>query len=99
MFQGFGGPLNASLGRGSRHVPGPEEEPGHVGETVSAGLGTLLEDLEKVSGGREVWASLLGCCPRDPDGQRHPCSTTIWPAGFMLQHQRGYLDPGVFIDP
>ncbi|KAI3363619.1 hypothetical protein L3Q82_001251 [Scortum barcoo] len=52
-------PLDASLGRCSRHVPpggGPGEDPGHAGERLclSAGLGTPLrvppEELEEVSG-------------------------------------------------
>ncbi|KAI3351881.1 hypothetical protein L3Q82_020710, partial [Scortum barcoo] len=62
----FGCPLDASLGRCSRRVPPEEasgEDPGHAGETMSRlaweRLGIPLEELEEVSGVREVWASLL----------------------------------------
>ncbi|KAI3351579.1 hypothetical protein L3Q82_020417 [Scortum barcoo] len=53
------------------HVPpggGLGEDPGHAGETMSLGLawerlGSPLEELEEVSGVREVWASLLRLLP------------------------------------
>ncbi|KAI3376706.1 hypothetical protein L3Q82_017123 [Scortum barcoo] len=42
------------------------EDPGHAGETMSLGWpgnasGVPLEELEEVSGVRDVWASLLSC--------------------------------------
>ncbi|KAI3366216.1 hypothetical protein L3Q82_010047, partial [Scortum barcoo] len=71
----FGCPLDASLGRCSRHVPpggGPGEDPGHAGETMSLGWpgnasGVPPEELEEVSGVREVWASLLRLLPPRPE--------------------------------
>ncbi|KAI3362543.1 hypothetical protein L3Q82_012817, partial [Scortum barcoo] len=56
----FGCPLDASLGRCSRHVPpggGLGEDPGHTGETMSFSWpgnasGSPLEELEEVSGSK-----------------------------------------------
>ncbi|KAI3357885.1 hypothetical protein L3Q82_016265 [Scortum barcoo] len=67
-------PWSASLGRCSRHVPpggGLGEDPGHAGETMSLGWpGNASrvppEELEEVSGVREVWASLLRLLPPRP---------------------------------
>ncbi|KAI3360205.1 hypothetical protein L3Q82_014514 [Scortum barcoo] len=48
------------------------EDPGHAGETMSLGwlawecLGVPPEELEEVSGVREVWASLLRLLPPRP---------------------------------
>ncbi|KAI3356054.1 hypothetical protein L3Q82_017168 [Scortum barcoo] len=63
-----------SLGRCSRHVPpggSPWKDPGHAGETMSLGWpGNAYrvppEELEEVSGVREVWTSLLRLLPRRP---------------------------------
>ncbi|KAI3369117.1 hypothetical protein L3Q82_025441 [Scortum barcoo] len=48
-----------------------EEDPGHAGETMPLGWpgnasGSPLEELEEVSGVREVWASLLRLLPPRP---------------------------------
>ncbi|KAI3358431.1 hypothetical protein L3Q82_014864 [Scortum barcoo] len=67
-------PLDASLRRCSRRVP-PGEGPWKTQDTLerlclSAGLGNALgippEELEEVSGVREVWASLLRLLPPRP---------------------------------
>ncbi|KAI3376467.1 hypothetical protein L3Q82_016926 [Scortum barcoo] len=63
-----------SVRRCSRHVPpggGPGEDPGHAGETMSLSWpgnasGVPPEELEEVSGVREVWASLLRLLPPRP---------------------------------
>ncbi|KAI3377170.1 hypothetical protein L3Q82_009082 [Scortum barcoo] len=68
-------PGRLPLGRCSRRVPpggGLGEDPGHAGETMSLELawerlGIPLEELEEVSGVREVWASLLRLLPPRPD--------------------------------
>lgn len=39
---------------------GPEKVPGHPGVTMSPSLGTLLEELEEVSGGRRKRAQTAG---------------------------------------
>ncbi|MED6241891.1 hypothetical protein ATANTOWER_029426 [Ataeniobius toweri] len=62
------------LRRCSRHVPpggGPRDGPGHAGGTMFLGwpgnaLGSPPEELEEVSGERDVWASLLSLLPRRP---------------------------------
>ncbi|KAI3377437.1 hypothetical protein L3Q82_008415 [Scortum barcoo] len=61
-------------GRCSRHVPpggGLGEDPGHAGEDYVSRLawerlGVPPEELEEVSGVREVWASLLRLLPPRP---------------------------------
>ncbi|KAK5601698.1 hypothetical protein CRENBAI_021922 [Crenichthys baileyi] len=50
---------------------GPGDGPGHAGGTMSLGwpgnaLGSPLEELEEVSGERDVWVSLLSLLPPRP---------------------------------
>ncbi|MED6259502.1 hypothetical protein ATANTOWER_024072 [Ataeniobius toweri] len=66
--------LDALLRRCSRHITpgrGPWDGPGHAGGTISLGwpgnaLGSPTEVLEKVSGERDIWVSLLSLLPPHP---------------------------------
>ncbi|TWW80182.1 hypothetical protein D4764_10G0012120 [Takifugu flavidus] len=59
--------------RCSGHIPpvgGPQEDPGHAGETMSLiweHQGIPPDDLEEVAGERKVWASLLRLLPPRTD--------------------------------
>ena len=50
---------------------GPRADPGHAGEIISldwfVSFSVSLEELEEVTGEREVWTSSLSLLPRQPE--------------------------------
>ncbi|KAI3366230.1 hypothetical protein L3Q82_010039, partial [Scortum barcoo] len=87
-------PLDASLGRCSRHVP-PGGGPGktqdarwrdYVSQLAWELLGVPPEELEEVSGVREVWASLLRLLPPARPSPGSSDKGNIEDEGFLLSN-------------